>query len=133
MDNEIDFDSLLDKLLENPPAPPNTFSVNLNTGSIYDTFKVLCYIYTELIKLYNRSMDNHNPSINLDLLPENFIDFVNPYMRSFGIEADYVRGTDKSISQERLIPHRECSSQYLEDYNFIISTRYIHTTRFHVL
>jgi hypothetical protein len=132
--NECDFDSLMDRLLNNPPAPPKTFLVDLNTGSVYETFKVLCYIFTELVKLYNRTNDDHSDTINLDSLPEDFIQFVNEYMRSFGVEADYLRVPNRAFAPgDRLVPHRECASLNLEDYNFIISSRYVHTTRFFVI
>ena len=132
--HEYDFDTLMERLLNNPPAPPKTFSIDLNTGSIYETFKVLSYIFTELVKLYIRTHTTaSSDSICLDILPENFIDFINDYMRSFGVEAHYIRYTaDDLIPPRRLLPHRQCTSPNLEDYNLIISTKYSHSICFYV-
>lgn len=152
------FEELLEKLLSNPPLPPKSIDVDFNCENIYEFFKVLSYIFTEILKHYNLVENNIDfekvKKIDFDSLKSDFINWVNDYMRSFGIKAIYNRINEKKYDDDMklcnlghppknyseqeiqefsrsLVPHRYCKSNYLKDYNLIIKTdKWIHSISF---
>jgi hypothetical protein len=152
------FEELLEKLLSNPPLPPKSIDVDFDCQNIYELFKVLSYIFTEILKNYNLVVNEIDfekvKKIDFDVLKDDFIDWVNAYMRSFGIKANYLKINEKKYDEElklsrlgletkhysdkemleiskALVPHRYCKSNYLKDYNLIIRTdKWIHSINF---
>ena len=153
------FEELLERLLSNPPLPPNSIDVDFNCENIYEFFKVLSYIFTEILKHYNLVENNIDfekvKKIDFDRLQPEFINWVNEYMRSFGIRAVYHQINEKKYNDDMklcnlgyspknysekeisdfskaLVPHRYCKSNKLEDFNLIIKTdKNIHSICFH--
>lgn len=79
----MDIDEVFSKLISTSPKPPNTYKLSLDESTLKELFEFLLEIFTMLCKHFHGDEDGH---VDLQLLSENDLIYINKYMSSLGFQ-----------------------------------------------